>query len=89
MARTKEIIPEAEINTPEVNTPEEEKADKVENTPKVKVNKATTSKVSVRFLTDGKSIVAGTAYTYKKGQEAKVPEDVAAILVNGDLAIKL
>lgn len=86
MARTKEIIPEAEVNTPEVNNPNEENN---ESTPKVKVNKTTTNKVSIRFLSDGKSIVAGNAYTYKKGQEAKVPEDVAAILVNGDMAIKL
>ena len=96
MTKKKETqeIPE-EVTTEQVQTgseiqpenPEDTNKEKVETT--AKVNTPKVKNVEVRFLESGKSIVAGKIHTYRKGQVSKVPTDVAAILVNSNLAIRL
>lgn len=45
--------------------------------------------IEVRFLKDGQSRIAAETYAYHKDHTAKVPADVAAILANSGVAIKL
>ena len=82
---TKEQVQTGSEIQPE--NPEETDKEKVETT--AKVNTPKVKDVEVRFLEAGTSIIAGNKYTYRKSQVSKVPTDVAAILVNSNLAIKL
>lgn len=84
MAAKEEKIKEAQVVTSQENN--EAKNIKV---PEVKVTAPKAKLVEVRYLVDGNSIIAGITYTYNKNKQGKVPTDVAAILVNGGVAIKL
>ena len=68
---------------PDIEVQEQEVAQEATvNAPKTKI-------VEVRYLEDGSSIVANVPYKYHKNTTGKIPSDVAAILVNGGVAIKL
>lgn len=96
MTKKKEAqeIPE-EVTTEQVKTGSETQPENSEETGKEKiettarVNTPKVKDVEVRFLEAGTSIIAGNKYSYRKGQVAKVPTDVAAILGNSNLAIRL
>ena len=68
---------------PDVEVQEQEVAQEAKvNAPKAKV-------VEVRYLEDGSSIIANVPYKYRKDTTGKIPADVAAILVNSGVAIRL
>lgn len=76
-------------NTPDDTDDVEEKAPVVKEVASAKVNTTKVKEVEVRYLEDGTCIVAQKTYKCKKNTTAKVPMDVAAILVNGGVAIRI
>ena len=80
---------QGQVENPEESTDSKEEVKDTADVEEVKIGAPKAKNVEVRYLTSGESIVANVSYSYKKDRTGKIPSDVAAILINSGVAIKV